>query len=262
MAAAEPGRDLDHVGPSLAAESDLGVARAVLDPERRDRAPRRLDHGVGRMGARPGVGEGDAEGGRLGEDPVGHREREELAVARDRVDRQLGAVDQLLDEDAAAAGLGDRRLDGGGELGRLADEREPALALPVGRLDDTRERDVGIARRERPRLDDARGGESLALARLRRREHRGGAADRVRQAEVLGNPRRNPDRPVGPGRDDPVDLARPGEPLDPRLVLGRDHRALVRKGESGSERVPVDRDHREVAGRRGLEQAELRRAGA
>ncbi len=52
------------------------------------------------------------------------------------------------------------------------------------------------------------------------------------------------------------------EPLDPRLVLGRDHRALVREGEPGRERVAVDRDHREVAGRRGLEQAELRRAGA
>ena len=84
----------------------------------------------------------------------------------------------------------------------------------------------------------------------------------MRQAEVLGDPRRDPDRPVGSGRDDPVDLARPGEPLDPRLVLGRDHRALVGEGESGRERVAVDRDHREVAGRRGLEQAELRRAGA
>ena len=84
----------------------------------------------------------------------------------------------------------------------------------------------------------------------------------MRQAEALGDPRRDPDRPVGSRRDDPVDLARPGEPLDPRLVLGRDHRALVGEGEPGGERVAVDGDHREVAGRRGLEQAELRRAGA
>ena len=262
MAAAEPGRDLDDVGPAAGAEPDLRVARPVLDPERGDGSPGRLDHRLRRVRARPAVGERDAEGGRLGEDPVGHGQREELAVARDGVHRQLRAVDQLLDEDAAAAGLGHRRLDGGCELGRLADEREPALALPVGRLDDAGERDRGIADRERPRLNDACGGEPLALARLRRREHGRGAADRMRQAEVLGNPRRDPDGPVGSRRDDPVDLAGLRETLDPGLVLGRDHRALVGEGESGGERVAVDRDHREVAGRRGLEQAELRRARA
>ena len=43
VAAAEAGRDLDHVGPAVGAEPDLGVARPVLDPERRDggRAPPR-----------------------------------------------------------------------------------------------------------------------------------------------------------------------------------------------------------------------------
>jgi hypothetical protein len=84
----------------------------------------------------------------------------------------------------------------------------------------------------------------------------------MRQAEVLGNPRRDPDGPVGSRRDDPVDLTRPRETLDPGLVLGRDHRALVGEGEPGGERVAIDRDHREVAGRRSLEQAELRRARA
>jgi hypothetical protein len=84
----------------------------------------------------------------------------------------------------------------------------------------------------------------------------------MRQAEVLGDPRRDPDGPVGSGRDDPVDLARLREPLDPGLVLGRDHRTLVGEGEPGGERVAVDRDHGQVAGRRGLEQAELGRAGA
>ena len=84
----------------------------------------------------------------------------------------------------------------------------------------------------------------------------------MRQAEALGDPSRDPDGPVGARRDDPVDLPGLRKALDPRLVLGRDHRALVGEGESGRERVPVDRDHREFANRRGLEQAELRRAGA
>ena len=44
VAAAEPRRDLHDVRPAVGAEPDLGVARAVLDPERRDRGARRLDH--------------------------------------------------------------------------------------------------------------------------------------------------------------------------------------------------------------------------
>ena len=52
------------------------------------------------------------------------------------------------------------------------------------------------------------------------------------------------------------------EPLDPRLVLRGDHRALVRKGEAGREWIAVDGDHRQVTRRSGLEQAELRGARA
>ena len=46
VAAAEPGRDLDDVRPAAGAEPDLGVARPVLDPERGDGSPGRLDHRV------------------------------------------------------------------------------------------------------------------------------------------------------------------------------------------------------------------------
>ena len=104
--------------------------------------------------------------------------------------------------------------------------------------------------------------EPLTLARLRRREHGGGAVDRVREAEPLGDAGGDPDRPVGAGRDDPVDVARPCEPLDPGLVLGGDDRALGREGEAGRERVAVGGDHLEAPRRRRLEQPELGRPGA
>ena len=83
-----------------------------------------------------------------------------------------------------------------------------------------------------------------------------------------GSPSRSATRaaiPTGqsaPGEIEAVDRAGPGEALDALLVLGRDHGALVGERESGRERVAVDGDHRQVAGGSGLEQAELRRAGA
>ena len=82
------------------------------------------------------------------------------------------------------------------------------------------------------------------------------------QAEPLGDPRGDPNGPVGSRRDDPVDRAGTGEPLDALLVLGRDQRPLVGEPEPGGERAPVGGDHHEAAGASGLEQAELRRAGA
>ena len=84
----------------------------------------------------------------------------------------------------------------------------------------------------------------------------------MRQAEPLGDARRDADRPVGARRDDPVDLARPREPLDPRLVLGRDERPVVGEREAGRRGVAVGGDDVEAARPRRLEQAELRRAGA
>ena len=111
---------------------------------------------------------------------------------------------------------------------------------------------------EQPRLRDAGRGEALALPRLRRRERGGRAVDRMRQAEPLGDARRDADRPVGAGRDDPVDVLGAGEPVDARLVLGRDERALVRVGEAGRRRVAVDRDHEEAALARRAQEPDLR----
>ena len=73
--AAEAGRDLDHLGPA-AADAEPGVRRALVDPERLDRAPRHLD-GRLRVTRGPDVRERDAERRLLGGDPVGDGERHE-----------------------------------------------------------------------------------------------------------------------------------------------------------------------------------------
>ena len=80
----------------------------------------------------------------------------------------------------------------------------------------------------------------------------------MREPDALRDAGRDPDGPVGPGRDDPVDVPRAGEPVDRLLVLRGDDRALVGEGEAGCLRVAVDRDHLQVvpsAGR--FEQPEL-----
>ena len=85
----------------------------------------------------------------------------------------------------------------------------------------------------------------------------------MRQADPARDPGRDPDGPVRPGRDDPVDVPRTREPVDRVLVLGREDRPLVREGEPDRLGVAVDRDHEDVlSGPRRLEQPELRGAGA
>ena len=208
------------------------------------------------------MGEGDAEGGRLRRQPVRDGERVEATVEAERVHRQLGPVDVLLDEHAPEARLRERRRDRGLEPGGVVDEREPALPLPVGRLHDARERERGVVRVERPRVRDPGRGERLALPALRRGERAAPGVDRVRQADPVGDARRDPHRPVGARRDDPRHVAGAREAVDPLLVLRREHGALVGEREPDRARVAVDGDHVEVGARpRGLEQAELGRAG-
>ena len=210
--------------------------------------------------------ERDPERRRLGGQAVGDGQRMELAAHREGVDGHLRPVDELLDDRRAAAGLCDRARDRGRELVLGAHERQALLPLPVGRLDDPGARN-SLLQRLVGSLDDlpARLGhaglrEALALLLLGDGEARSRRVDRVRQAVALGDPCGDPDRPVDPGRDQPVDGLRVGQTLDALLVLGRDDRPPVRVLEPGRSRVAVERDHEEpsLAGRR--EQAELSRS--
>jgi hypothetical protein len=100
-------------------------------------------------------------------------------------------------------------------------------------------------------MGNARRGEHLPLPRFRRRKRAGVRVDRVREGHPFRDPCRDPDRPVGAGRDDAVDVPSPGQPVDRLLVLRGEHRALVGESEAGRLRVPVDRDHLQVAARPG-----------
>ena len=83
----------------------------------------------------------------------------------------------------------------------------------------------------------------------------------MRQPGPLGNPRRDPDRPVRARRDDAVDPERPDEPLDRRLVLGRENAAAIGEPEPGSTGIAIDHGDPEAARTRRLEQTELSGTG-
>ena len=247
VAAAEPRRQL---ADDRGRRSSCGTSTCVyVGPSaipsacgRGGRLHRRAD--LGRLErARPGVGERDAEGGRLGGEPVGDGQRVEAAVDRERVDGDLAAVDELLDQEAAAARGCERLLDGVRKGGGVLDEGEAALALPVGRLDDAGEAELARGgQRIVLRAADAVARAAARPASAKRSRWRSfevesvadAGVERVRQAEPLGDPRRDPDRPVDPRRDDPVDALGFGQPVDPRLVLGRDDRAPVGEAEPGA----------------------------
>ena len=74
---------------------------------------------------------------------------------------------------------------------------------------------------------------------------------------MRGDPRRDPDRPVRPWGDQPVDRHRPDQTLDRRLVLGREDAAAVGEREAGRSRIPVDDGEPDAPRTRGLEQPEL-----
>ena len=237
MAAAEPRRDLDHLRarpgrPEAGCRTGRSRSRAPPRPLRR-----RLGDLGARHRARPDVRERDAEGGRLGVEPVGDRQRREDAADREADHGHLRPVDELLDERQAVPRGAARGLDRRGQARRVA-RRASGPSGPAGRAPSRRpgpstSGSSSLAADDpRARLRDARLGEALALAQLVRREHRRLRRDRVRQPGALGDPRRDADRPVGAGRDDPVDLERADEPLDRGLVLGREDAAAV--GEAGS----------------------------
>ncbi len=203
----------------------------------------------------------DAERGRLGDDPVGHRERVVLAARRESDHRHLRAWNELLDEREVAARLEPRRRESVLELGRRLNEREPALALAVGGLDDAGE---GRLRRDVVRADHVPLGlrhaglvQPLALSELVRRQRGGPGGHRMRQPGALGDPCGDADRPVGSRGDDPVDRERADEAFDRGLVLDREDAPAVGEPKPRSRRIAVDDGEPEAARARRLEQPEL-----
>ncbi len=255
-------------GP-VRAEPELRVRRAVPDPERLHRGARRRDDrprssctvGQTCASATPNAG-GSAVSRSV---TVSGTKR---AVEREGVDGHLGPVDVA--PRRARAPLRDsaerRRRARPRARPRRAHERQPALALPVGRLDDARAtRSPGRAGRAPRACGTPASANALALARLRRRERRPSRAS-IGCGERRAAPRRAPrSRPASRprARSSPSTSRGAREPVDRLLVLRRDDRALV--GEARS-RAPAGRGRRRSrrghARRRGLEQAELRRPGA
>ena len=269
VSATESGGQLDDAG-AVRAKHDLGVCGAVLDAERAGGAT----GGLGRLscpaGCRPGVRERHTERGRLGREAIGDRQRMEHAVRREPVDGHLRPLDELFDEARAGARALDRRSDRCFQLFGSAHEREPALALPIWRLQHAWVSDLGRRRPggrdihgdRRTRLGDARLGEPLPLPDLGHGEGGGLGRDRVREPEPSCEPGRDRHRPVDSRCHDPIRKLGAGEAVESFLVLGRDDGAAIGVGEAGRRGVAIARDHEEPALAGGGEQPELGGPGA
>jgi hypothetical protein len=264
VAAAETGRDFQDFR-AVRTQPQLCVARPVADADRLRRPGRDVGWTLcswntfsPRRGRRPRVRQRHAERRRFRRQAIGHRQRTEEAVDGHGVDGHLRALEELLDDDEAVAGGRERCRDRRGQVLFPRHHRQPALPLPVGSLDHARHRGLG----EHARLRHPGLVQPFALPQLRRDDCAGRGVDRVRQAVTLGDARRDPDGPVRPGRDDPVDVLGLREPVDRGLVLARDDRALVGVPEAGRRGVAVGGDDEEppLAGR--SQEPELRRAGA
>src|SRR5204863_7627180 len=113
-------------------------AWTVLDPDGGRRGCGSLDRraDLRRLElARPDVRERHAERGQTGGEAVGHGQGKEVPAGRERIDRDLAPGDVLLDQDRCGPGGVERDADGLIDFGGRADERQPALSLPVRRLD-------------------------------------------------------------------------------------------------------------------------------
>ena len=267
--AAEPRGELDDLR-ALRADDDLRVGRPVRDPERGRslRAAstacgdlrRRCAHGQTCASATPNAG-GSASCRSVTVSAWNRPPSEK------RVDRHLLARRRAPRRGTTppATPRAPRRPRPRARLvARTSDE--PALALPVRRLHDAREAEPldRVARlgersctsrcaaaatpASREALALARPSTSRACATSRRERVRRAPSRSATRAAIA-------DRPVDPRRDHAVDALGLGEPLDPRLVLGRDDRAAVREREAGRAGIAVDRDHEQVRARARLRAA-------
>ena len=273
MAAAEPRGELADARP-VRADEHLRVRRPVVHADRRrGRLGRRRTTAATSSGvelARPDVRERDAERGRVGDDPVGDGQRMEAPVDRERVHRHLRPGDQLLDEhDARRARARARARTPPRARPVVRHEREPLLALEVGRLDDARVAELGGRGRRlgqaRARRDSRACGTPASAKRSRWRSF-DVAACAVGGSSGCGSPRRcgdagrDRDREVDARRDDAVDALRRRRagrsPARPRRTRSRAGRRSGSPGARGSRSTAIT--CRPALVRR-LEQPELRR---
>ena len=245
MAAAEARGELADAGPAGPSRSCVYVGPSV-DAERLRGRSRGLDRRVDSPElAPPDVRERDSERGRLGDDAVGHRQRHEPPADRERVHRHLRPVDELLD--AARARRARRRAQSRTRRRAppaLAHDREPFCPCRSGGLTTNGYPIRSAAARASTSVGTTayRGcGTPASASRWRWRSFEVASTaasgdERVRQPEPRGDPRRDRDREVDPGRDHAVEPLGRGEPLDSELVLGRDDRPPVGEAEPGRRR--------------------------
>jgi len=86
--------------------------------------------------------------------------------------------------------------------------------------------------------------------------------NRVRQCQTLRHACGDRHGPVDPRRDQAVDPLGAGQPLDARLVLGRDDCPAVGVAEAGRGWFPVNGDHMELTRPCRRQEAELRGSSA
>ena len=269
VAAAEPRGDLDHLRP-VGPDPQLGVRRAVLDPERGQRPAPRCQ--TPSRCLTPADGQTCASATPKAGGSATIRSVTASAVKAPSTEKPTTvtsgpSTSSSTSASAVARGARAPSRSPSGRLGRVLDERQPLLPLPVGRLHDDGAVDLGrlvaAADDPPPRLRHARLGEPLALAELVRREHRrlparsGAAARPARRSRAA-----TPTGQSVPGEMIPSIPSAADQPLDRRLVLGREDAAAVGEPEAGRGRIAVDDGDPEAARARRLEQPELCGPGA
>ena len=156
------------------AEHDLGVGRPVLDPDRLGRGPGRLRR---RLGA-AALGHAWASATPKAGGSAVSRSVTVSGWKRPPIEKALTVIsaprNELLEEAGTASGRLERAARSPGEPRFVGHRRgEPALALPVGRLDDARRIDLGAPPRRSERAATA-----AAAPRPLRTTSAGGASTR------------------------------------------------------------------------------------
>ena len=256
LAARDPRRHLDDPHRAVVRDDQLREGDPVAQAERVHRVHRdplclgehvRVDRG----GVDVDPADAEADPGRP--QPVGERQRERLAAARDHDPVQLEPVVEALDDRLVGRRLGERGVHVPVELVLRLDVEDPALAAGVGGLQHRRDAD-GVERRPRAlhvarageaRLRHARVGERAPHRDLVRHQVRRLGAD-PRQPERLGDRRHDRHGAIGGDREDAVDGMAPPDLGDRGDVREVDGLADVRDLQPERVRVAVDGDDAEA----------------